>query len=224
MEFYRETLGYEDYYSIINNQTDENEFISNDRFLPNITNKSTGGEINTSVGDLRIDVPVWFGDLSKDVRIVVLGLEPRDTDQKFNIERVGNKVFGTPFGVDRWNYKSSVFRKPQNKYFKPFNDMVSNENHFVLFSDVVKSYEVVHTDNKINDSNARETFKSKYIKEKDNLMKEMEFIDPTHIITLGGVAYGTIKKMLPDYNVIKVRHPSNGGSLIALKQINELFK
>jgi len=223
MDFYRETLGYEDYYSIINNQSDEDEFICNDRFLPNITSKSNGEEITTTVGDSRIDVPVWFGDLNKSVRIVVLGLEPRDTNQLFNIERVGNKVYGTPFGVDRWNYKSSVWRKPQNKYFKPFNKMVNDENHFVLFSDVVKSYDIVDVDNKINDSHARENFISKSIKEKDNLMREMELIDPTHIITLGGVSYGVIKKMLPDYNVIKVRHPSNGGSLIAMEQINKLF-
>lgn len=59
--------------------------------------------IYTSSGDIRVDLPVWFGDVNAANKIVVIGMEPRDTDKSghLNIEKVDQYVFATPFALER---------------------------------------------------------------------------------------------------------------------------
>ena len=83
-------------------------------------------------GDIRIDVPVLIGDVKSKHRVLILGLEPRHTDDVFNIMKVGNKVFATPFGIDRW-YSDSK----QGVYASAFERFLSSDKLF-LFSDFVK--------------------------------------------------------------------------------------
>jgi hypothetical protein len=223
-------LGFVDYYNLIqsNRKLNKTEFIQNDRLLFGLdfVNVDSFNLIECNDGDFRVDVPVWFGDIKNAInRIIVFGLEPRDTNSSFNIERIENKVYATPFGVDRWNNESTVVRKPQNKYFRVFKDLVNNESNFVLFSDVVKDYMVSSkwNVNRKNDELARNIFFEKAKMSIGFLKKEIELIRPTHIITLGLDSYNFVKSNFKNQNVIKLRHPANGGERLALDHLNSLF-
>ena len=91
IEFYRKKLGFKDFYNIIKNniKSNPNDYIQNSRFLETIeaSNISSFKNIKAKPGDLRIDVPVWFGNFEMtEYKIVVAGREPRDTNSDFNVE------------------------------------------------------------------------------------------------------------------------------------------
>jgi hypothetical protein len=223
-------LGYQSFYDIIlsNIQNESKEFIVSPQFLEgwNVEKITSKKDINCKIGDVRIDVPVWFGNKQKAKnRVLIFGLEPRDTDSKFNIERVGEKVFATPFGVDRWNPNSTVFRKPQNKYYRVFENVVSDKANFVVFSDIVKDYELVGSNDQknISDENARDTFFFKAEKALPFLVQEINHIDPTHILVMGKDSYQFLSKAFKSQNIIQLRHPSKGGEKIAKEQIMSIF-
>lgn len=225
-----QTLGFESYYDIIisNIQKNSTEFIQSGRFLSGWKAKEKSNKMPFACksGDTRIDVPVWFGDKQKAKnRILVFGLEPRDTDSNFNIERVGKKVFATPFGVDRWNQKSTVPRKPQNKYYRVFDKLVSDQNNFVVFSDIVKEYEIQTTSNEKskNDKNARKQFFVKAEESLPFLLQEIKHIAPTHIITMGKDSNEFMLESFKSWNIIRMRHPSNGGEKEAKALLNNAF-
>ena len=232
LNFYKAWLGYDTYFEIIvsNKAIYPTEFNQNSRFLNGIDAKlsSICEEFSTIENDCRIDVPVWFGNLKNSkFRIVVFGLEPRDTHSKFNIERVNSLVFGAPFGIDRWNQTSSVPRKPQNRYYRVFDELSNRSDTFLLFSDIVKTYEILDKNNKngVNDQNARGNFFKNAKESKDKLMEEIRIINPTHIVTLGNDSTRIVKELLPEkQNIIYgVRHPANGGETKAKEQINQLL-
>jgi hypothetical protein len=159
-------------------------------------------------GDVRIDVPVLIGDSKSKHRILILGLEPRHTDDVFNIMKLGNKVFATPFGIDRW-YSDSK----QGVYASAFERFLSSDKLF-LFSDFVKEYFVADPGLKgKNDELARGNFEQLFEKKYRMLLeKEIEFFEPTMIIGLGK---GDITKKVPKvwlekYNVQVISHPTNG--------------
>ena len=216
------TLNYELFYDILLSKinSNSNEFIQSQRFLYGFKKNNSFREniinsITREASDLRIDVPVWFGDISNSKnRILVFGREPRDTDPIFNIEKIGRNVFATPFGIDRWNIMSSVKKKPQNKYYRVFNNLVSDENNFVVFSDVVKDY--------LDDFSAKRTFFEKANKEILFIKKEIYLIKPTHIITLGDYSYKFINKYFGNYKILRIRHPSHGGEKEAISQLSQL--
>lgn len=223
-------LNYEKYYDIIitNVKKHENEFIQVSSFLNGITTKETikNAKIECEDMDVRIDLPVWFGNLNTaKKRIIVFGLEPRDTNSSFNIEKVGKNVFATPFGIDRWNFKSSIKYKPQNKYYRVFKDFISNDDNFILFSDIVKEYQVISkkNENGKNDKTARELFFTKAANSLAYLTEEIRLVNPTHIITLGNDSFEFLSKYFNEIT-IRLRHPSNGGEKIAIEQLNKIIK
>lgn len=174
-------------------------------------------------GDIRVDLPVVIGLEKSAYRLAVLGLEPRDSNSKYNIERSGNFVFGTPFGIEYWTEK--------NKYYRCFEDLIKKENCYLYFTDVVKEYEVKESKGEA-DKNARKTFWSKANKI-DNvnfLKKELAIVNPTHIIALGNDTCIFLKQHFGD-KVVKVIHPNarqNQQSKenawdIAKKQLNAVF-
>jgi len=230
INFYKDLLGFDEYYDIIlyNSYNNPKEFIQCPELLNGIvvqSRKSTSISTNVELGDFRVDVPVWFGDLKNAKnRIIVFGLEPRDTNTDFNVEKIGNKVFATPFGIDRWNEFSTVKRKPQNKYFRVFKELIFDADNFILFSDIVKEYQKVSSTNLKgeNDLNARKLFFSKAEKELKNLKEEINNINPTHIVTLGNDSYFFLSKFYPEIT-IRVRHPANGGEAIAKQMLKEKF-
>lgn len=232
VKFYKEWLGFNKYYEIIlsNQELHQTEYNQNKRLLEGIRREQSHSyeEFATQDGDLRIDIPVWFGNFEKSKRrIIVFGLEPRDTNPRFNIERVNNLVFGTPFGIDRWNYSSSIKHKPQNKYFRVFKDISNQADTFLLFSDIVKTYKVVDKNNSngINDRVARESFDLHATNSRDKLLEEILLIEPSHIITLGKDSYEKVRTILPEFKdkIIGVRHPANGGETQAKYEVNQLL-
>jgi len=242
LNFYQKWLGFKNFYHIIKNNTskDTDEYIQNNNFLESmkikeVSNNKSNNKIEVKKGDYRYDVPVWFGNLNRSkTRIVVLGLEPRHTNQAFNIEKINNKIFAAPFGIDRWNFESTVYRRLQNVYYHAFEELISQKEYFILFSDVVKFYKVydVNNKNKINDKKAREYFNNINLEEQNikKLFKELELIKPTHVLTLGNDNHKKISRLLKGKYYTdkapylhKIRHPARGGHIIAKKQMKDLF-
>ncbi len=220
IDHYRKLKIPNNYYENIRSKvfTDSNEYISSDRFLDGVpisTNPYTTSAIDTSIGDVRIDVPVWFGNLANTkLKVVVIGLEPRDTNSNFNLDRSGNNVFASPFGVDRWNENSSIKRKPQNKYLRVFGNHIENDDLFLLFTDFVKEYKVLNKNNKReNDLEARNNFINLSSKWRPFIEREIEITSPDAIVVLGNEAYNVAKKVLFKYReTLKgIRHPAQGG-------------
>ena len=230
IEFYKNQLGFENFYDIIVNNmaSDTKEFIQSANFLKGVSTNTikSNSKIISHENDYRIDVPVWFGDLvNSKRRVIIFGLEPRDTNSNFNIEKIDNKIFGSPFGIDRWNSNSSVKRKPQNRYFRVFNSLVSDETNFVLFSDIVKDYKILKTNNegRKNDTNAREYFFKKAEEQFSLLRDEIKMINPTHILTLGKDSHQFLINFYPKIT-FRLRHPANGGEKKAKEEIKIIIK
>lgn len=156
--------------------------------------------IKCSVGDIRVDLPIAFGNLSAPHRLIILGLEPRDSKDIFNLERNGKFVFGTPFGIEQWS--------SGDKYFRSFSEIISRSDCFLYFTDVVKEYEVKESKEKA-DRNARKQFWSKASNEENIafLKEEMSHINPTHIIALGRDSYSFLKEIFGE-KVILFKHPN----------------
>jgi hypothetical protein len=180
-------------------------------------------KINCINGNIRVDLPISIGSEESDYRIAILGLEPRDSNSKFNIERSGKFVFGTPFGIEYWTEK--------NKYYRCFEELLKRDDCYLYFTDVVKEYEVKSSKGEA-DVNARKTFwkKAADIENISFLKKELEILNPTHIIALGNDTYTFLYQQFGD-KVIKVVHPNARQNIqskenawdIAKKQLNVIF-
>ncbi|UNM96541.1 hypothetical protein MMG00_01375 [Ignatzschineria rhizosphaerae] len=179
-------------------------------------NSQTTSAFDTKVGDIRVDLPVWFGNINTaQLKIMILGLEPRDTHKNFNIERVEKYVFATPFALEL----------QKNKYTSALMKLLNHEKTFIYFSDIVKTYDV--TKNKeFDDKLARKNFSKRASLWHDFILKEIALIQPDLIIGLGNDSYNFLDKNLHLDNIVlkKIRHPSYGGAKIAEQQIHELLK
>jgi hypothetical protein len=173
--------------------------------------------IFTKPGDIRVDLPVWFGCSSAAKKVVIVGMEPRDTDKKFgllNIERVGKYVFATPFALER----------TKGPYHSAFQSVFNSEQPFVYFTDVVKTFQVSDGGKSADDKNARHLFQEKAQAEQHFLLEELGFIEPDMVIALGNDAYAFLQQFLgAKYTIQKVRHPSQGGALAARNQLTDLL-
>jgi len=174
--------------------------------------------ILTKSGDIRVDLPIWFGDPCAKNKIVVVGLEPRDTDKSghLNIERVENFVFGTPFALEH----------PKGPYYSAFREVTEASDTFFYFTDVVKTYQVGDSCSKSTDDKiARQTFWKKAHEGKAFLLEELQIIEPDNIVALGNDSFSFLNELLgATYNVRKVRHPSQGGARIARQQLAALLQ
>ncbi|WP_439506241.1 uracil-DNA glycosylase family protein [Sediminibacterium sp.] len=179
-----------------------------------ITVTEFAGRIKTKTGDIRVDLPIWFGDPTSVNKIVVFGLEPRDTNETLNIERVDNYVFATPFALER----------PNGPYYSAFFEAMQSDTTFIYFTDAVKTY-VVSGDKPNNDKVARKEFQANAQREKAFLLKELDIIKPKKVIALGNECYKFLTNHLEDkYEVQKVRHPSRGGAKIAKHQFWDIIQ
>lgn len=201
IELYKERYPFQDFYPKAYSLIKNNKFISNALFETD-NFKLKNELIDTKTGDIRVDLPIWIGNLNAKNKILFLGLEPRDTDKKYNIEKNQKFVFGSPFGIEFWNEK--------NKYYKTFKNTIENSNNFCYFTDVVKSYEVKETKGEA-DKIARKYFWEKAA-ENNNikfLSKEISILNPTYIIGLGNDSFNFLNKHFGEkYNVVKVIHPA----------------
>jgi hypothetical protein len=136
--------------------------------------------------------------------------------------KVGNKVFATPFGIDRW-YSNSK----QSVYASAFKKFVTSDGLF-LFSDFVKEYKVIDPkQKKLNDENARANFEKKFSETyKAILEKEIEIFEPTLIIGLGktDINKKVDKQWLKQFNVNIISHPTNGNFNRMQSELTEILK
>ena len=213
-EFYENTFDSKGFYNCLaqkikDNPAQYNERLSRDLIVQNDSYKFQDSNIIVKKGDTRFDMPISMGNSTAKERILVLGLEPRHTDDYFNIMRVGNNVFATPFGIDRW-YAASGKKIIYGTAFADF----FNGNRFFLFSDFVKEYKVSDPNNKIgNSKDARNDFKSLFEnKYKDILENEISIFKPTLIIGLGktDISKKVNRSFLDKYKIHVISHPTNG--------------
>ncbi|QNA46472.1 uracil-DNA glycosylase family protein [Lacibacter sediminis] len=222
LKHYRKRFPFERFYdNLVNNiATWPAYHLKSETFLQGYEsqNKTTqqAEKIITGSNDIRVDLPVWFGNLSSPVRIAVMGLEPRNSDPDgiLNIERVGQYVFATPFALER----------PRGPYYAAFQDLLNSNNLFVYFTDVVKSY-LVSGDKKNDDRIARQLFWKRAKEEEAFLVEELALINPTFIIALGNESFAFLSKLLSNkYQILKIRHPSQGGARIAREQLAKILQ
>lgn len=262
VNFYKKNLGFECFYKILMDRKKDsnysNEYTNSDNFLKDFTKLSNKVKLefknllfNSIIGNnkinVRVDIPVWFGNYKKN-RIIVYGLEPRDTNKALNIEeKLYNNVkfiYATPFGCDRWNVqpkgkipkvKQKIKGAPHHKYFTAFKEIIQNENIFVIFSDIVKYYEVIGQSRNANDKIARKYFRKKALQHENiKLIKnEIKIIKPHKILLLGREAEKVFKNCIYKYvkeecdktcHIEYLRHPSYGGIYIAKEKLKNIIE
>ena len=217
-ELYKSRYNFQDFYKVITTLINENNLLSKGS-----NQKAQKDKFECQNGDVRVDLPISLGQKNANYRFAILGLEPRDSKSKFNIERSGKFVFGTPFGIEYWTEK--------NKYYRCFEDLIKRDDCYLYFTDVVKEYEVKSSKGEA-DVNARKTFwkKAADIENISFLKRELEILNPTHIIALGIDTYTFLHQQFGD-KVIKVVHPNARQNMqtkenawdIAKKQLNAIF-
>lgn len=196
--FYHKRYNFSNFYTITSKLIQNNKLLAGKRETSKIPFKLS--EIDCVNGDIRVDLPVSIGSEESTYRIAILGLEPRDSNSKFNIERANKFVFGTPFGIENWTEK--------NKYYKCFEDLIKREDCYLYFTDVVKEYEVKETKG-VADNHARNTFwtKAANLENISFLKKEIEIVKPTHILALGNDTFTFLNQHFGNI-VTKVIHPN----------------
>jgi hypothetical protein len=226
LSFYENELGAKEFYSVLKEKS---------KVLPNFFNKNiVFNNIDSNIsmvssdlpkvnnGDIRIDMPILCGNIKSQRKVLFLGLEPRHTDDVYNIMKIDNKVFATPFGIDKWYSKSK-----QSVYASAFEKFLKLDALF-LFSDFVKEYKVVDASKKAsNDQQARSNFKTllddKY---KSILEEEIKIFEPTLIIGLGkgDISRKVPKTWLNKYDVKVISHPTNGNFNRMQSELAEILK
>lgn len=226
LRFYEDRLQAKDFYNVLKQKSEESPNLFNPNIVYSDVNsgksimQSDTPEVNC--GDVRIDIPILCGNVNSKLKVLFLGLEPRHTDDMYNIMKIENKVFATPFGIDKWysNSKQSVYASAFEKFLKL--------DGLFLFSDFVKEYEVNDPNQKsLNDQKARANFEKNFTnKYKSILEHEIEIFEPTLIIGLGK---GDISKKVPktwldQFNVNVISHPTNGNFPRMQNELKELLQ
>jgi len=117
VELYRYKYKLENFYQLAANKIKNNDLI-NGYYKYNFPDQDLFQNelVISEVSDLRVDLPIWFGDENScKLKLMVLGLEPRNTKNKYNIEKIGKHVFATPFALEHWTNRNKYFRGKENK-------------------------------------------------------------------------------------------------------------
>jgi hypothetical protein len=225
-QFYENELGGNGFYSVLKQKTKESSSLFNKNIiLTSIDStasnlKSDLPEVNN--GDIRIDMPILCGNVKSKRKVLFLGLEPRHTNDIYNIMKIGNKVYATPFGIDKWYSKSK-----QSVYASAFEKFLELDALF-LFSDFVKEYKVVDVSKKAsNDQQARTNFKTLFDNSYQSILEqEIKLFEPTLIIGLGKVDISrkVPKLWLKEFNVNVISHPTNGNFKRMQSELSEVLK
>jgi len=225
LTLYKDQFGFQDFYSHLVYKV--TQYPNNDSFLKGLKPEAKNfKEFCTNEGDIRVDLPVWFGNPESSKKIVIMGSEPRDTASHLNIEKVefnGEKyVFATPFALE---YSGG-------KYQRAFKDLTNSNDIFVYFTDVVKEYKVIGLDKEgknQNDKNARNVFNQKANEYKEFLGRELDIIQPNILIGLGSKSYSKLNqikffKKKYENKIIEVTHPAAwGGAEKAKRDIEKIL-
>jgi len=225
-QFYENELGGNGFYSVLKQKTKESSSLFNKNIIHTSIDstasnlKSDLPEVNN--GDIRIDMPILCGNVKSKRKVLFLGLEPRHTNDIYNIMKIGNKVYATPFGIDKWYSKSK-----QSVYASAFEKFLKLDALF-LFSDFVKEYKVIDASKKAsNDQQARINFKTLFDYKYQTILKqEIKLFEPTLIIGLGkgDISRKVPKNWLNEYNVNVISHPTNGNFNRMQSELAEILK
>lgn len=219
-DFYEKNLDAKDFYSNLSLLVRKNPGRYNGKLLLPAKESSNipDNDIKVSAGDIRIDMPVLMGNANAKTRILILGLEPRHTDDFYNVFKNKEKVFATPFGIDRW-----YAGVKQNIYASAFNNYLCEERLF-LFSDFVKEYHVLDPkDKNVNSQQARTSFERLFKEKYQNILEEeIKLFKPNIIIGLGktDIAKKIPKDFIEKYNIEVISHPINGNYPRMLKSMD----
>jgi hypothetical protein len=191
---------------------------ADERFIYGIYREEAAGVsigIKSVDGDMRVDLPVWYGDFSSASRYLVLGREPRDTANDFNVEKVGDMIFATPFALE----------KNGSRYYRVFSPFMKDRPSLFVFTDVVKDYYVEKATDKVhNDRLAKKHFRHKANEYLSFLKQEMGIVKPQTIFCLGVEASAFISEhFAQQYEVVGLRHPSRGGEAETRRQLDQYF-
>jgi len=226
LRFYEDELRGKDFYNVLKQKSKESPNFYNPYIIFSDINssistlQSDSPKVNS--GDVRIDMPILCGNVNSKLKVLFLGLEPRHTDDMYNIMKIENKVFATPFGIDKWysNSKQSVYASAFEKFLKL--------DGLFLFSDFVKEYEVNDSNQKsLNDQKARANFEKKFTnKYKSILEHEIKYFEPTLIIGLGkgDISKKVEKDWLKQFNINVISHPTRGNFHRMQAELKELLK
>ncbi len=232
LKLYENEFNANGFYTLLHHlrQNSPNEYSNREFYLgetvqlqnSKVKESNLDNNVKVEKNDIRIDMPILLGNTKAKKRIMILGLEPRHTNDFYNIMKVGNQVFATPFGIDRWYSKSK-----QSIYGSAFKKFL-NENRLFLFSDFVKEYKVIDPTLKGgNDKKARQDF-SKVFNEKyiHFLEKEIEMFSPDLIIGLGKTDINKYvpKSWLEKFKVKVISHPTNGNFPKMQKAMEEIIQ
>lgn len=181
-------------------------------------------QITVRAGDVRVDAPVWFGNPATAQRtIMIVGMEPRHSDDRYNLRREGATVYASPFGADRWCAGSS------NKYYTVLQQLLPPcfLDLCVVLTDIVKEYQVLDPDHKQdNDQQARRSFKERFVVQGQmQFSEELRCIQPDLLLAFGRATATQLGRYCGEtLPVLSVRHPAYGGVNQAKTQLAGLCR
>ena len=206
LNLYRSKYKFIDFYDLLSVKILNNNLINSNYHFENTAYKDVNFIYETKNNDIRIDLPIWFGNPKHTkLKIMILGREPRDSNDKYNVEiNPDDKyVFGSPFGIECWTDK--------NKYYRSFKNVISNPQILTYFTDAVKKYEVKNSKAE-SDINAKTNFWKTAENSVENfefLKREIEILAPDVLIGLGNDSYNFLQTKFGDQlKVRKIIHPN----------------
>ena len=132
-----------------------------------------------------VDLPFWFGDLKpKNKKIMVVGIDPlrnKAAFKKANIEQ--DVIISTPYALHSKNARNGI-----TKAYWAFIESLS-ANHFVYLTDIYKTFFYVDEPKMTRSYNYFPKQQRALENQRSILLKEINFIKPDIIITLGGIAF-----------------------------------
>jgi|694.fasta_scaffold19649_5 hypothetical protein len=150
---------------------------------------------------LGVDLPSWFGDFKSKNRIMVIGIDPMRSAKDFEKAKAiesQDVIIGTPYAMH--DSKNRDWAK-KNKHYFGFIEAISSEN-FVYLTDIYKTFFYTKDSNGIKKRSYKyyNDLDKENIEEKDSirdsvfktLCKEIEFVKPNIIITLGGISFSQL--------------------------------
>lgn len=208
-----------DIQSIYNNWNDENIKGETDLKLkskPVIRNKELlrHKELEIPISEVKllgVDLPSWYGDFNSKNKIMIIGIDPMRGAKDFKkapANETNDVLIGTPYAY----HDKNVRKNKKNKNYTQFINSLLNDNNFVYLTDVYKTFFYYTEDGKkdvrsyiyygkeqkkIINLNQKNTLRNSIIK---TLHEEIKLINPTLIITLGGISFNQLTCRSADFN------------------------
>jgi hypothetical protein len=158
---------------------------------------------------LGIDLPSWFGEYKGKDRVMIIGIDPMRGSKDFKVasaDELDHVVLGTPYAY----HKKEVRKNKKNKNYSQFIESLIKDNNFIYLTDVyktffyytgdekqIRSYKYYGDEQKKSISSNQINIIRKSII--NTLHEEIKLVDPTLIITLGGISYNQLTGKSADF-------------------------